>query len=97
MNESEAILNIPVACCDVLFCYLQRSISKPKQSSEQLLSPSVNMDSPLESSMEEYDEKGWLDYNPEAKLHLSHLDKEEDISDDETEVMPLFSLRICAF
>lgn len=38
---------------------------------------------------DEYDERGWLDCNPEAKLHLSNLDKEECISDDETEVIIL--------
>ena len=63
--------------------------SKPKLLSEPV-SPGVNLDVPFETGMneEEYDEKGWLDCNPEAKMHLSHLDKEEYISDDETEVMP---------
>ena len=64
-------------------------MSKPKQPSEPL-SPAANLDVPLDvgTNVEECDEKGWLDCNPEAKMHLSHLDKEEYISDDETEVMP---------
>ena len=37
----------------------------------------------------EYDERGWLDCNPDAKMELADLDKEECISDDETEVIPL--------
>ena len=65
-------------------------MKKPKEpTSELILSPSGTSDSSLENSLSaEYDERGWLDCNPEAKMELADLDKEECISDDETEVMP---------
>ena len=62
--------------------------------SEPILRPSSTSDSSLESSLNaEYDERGWLDCNPEAKMELADLDKEEYISDDETEVMPSSNVR----
>ena len=72
------------------YYHLQKSVNKSRRQSEPVLSPAVNSDSSLEVSLkDEYDDdKGWLDYNPEAKMHLSNLDKEECISDDETEVLP---------
>lgn len=65
-------------------------MSKAKEPTEPLplLSPANNSDSSFDISLSmEYNEQGWLDCNPEAKMYLSNLDKEEYISDDETEVM----------
>jgi len=60
-------------------------LCKPKEpATAQPLTPTENSDSLLEST--EYSEQGWLDCNPEAKMHLSNLDNEECISDDEVEV-----------
>lgn len=63
-------------------------MKKPKEpTSEPILSPSNTSDSSLEMNLStEYDERGWLDCNPEAKMELADLDKEEYISDDEMEV-----------
>jgi len=57
--------------------------------SDPLLSPAATSDSSLDISLStECDERGWLDCNPDAKMQLADLDKEECISDDETEVIP---------
>ena len=64
-------------------------MSQQKESTAQRrpISSIYSDSSSLDYSMtEEYDEKGWLDCNPEAKMELSDLEKEEYISDDEVEV-----------
>ena len=87
---SICIMNYLYCVTDYFTIYVQKSVKKLKEStSEPPLSPSTTSDSSLEVSLSaEYDERGWLDCNPEAKMELENLDKEECISDDEVEVMP---------
>ena len=83
MNQEQISWVCSVAYVRMCLAFSQKSGSE--RSSDRLLRSAGDSDTSLDGSGMEKDD-GWLDQNPDIKLHLSDLNTEESISDDELEV-----------
>ena len=78
-------MQVSLVCYNIIGFWQKSGSTTNPDVPSRLLRSSGDSDASLDGNGMQNDD-GWLDQNPEAKMHLSDLSIEENISDDELEV-----------